>query len=66
MNDRVVERFSDEERQLLVTLVLQHWVKLRDDPALDAAKAEKLARIIARMGGTDTVLLADRAYPSGG
>ena len=45
-----------------MTLVLQHWVRLRAD--LDADAEAKLKRIVARLGGTDTVLMVSRAYPS--
>jgi len=62
-NRGVVERFSDAHRQLIVTLLLKSWVRLRGDPDLADAE-EELRSIVARMGGTDTVLFASRAYPS--
>lgn len=50
------EQFSDSERQRLLRLTMAAVPKTHGDPELTA--------IIAKLSGTDTVLVARRAYPS--
>lgn len=52
----IEEPFSDAERRLLVTLVINAVPRDRGDPVLTS--------IITKLSGTDTVLVAKRAYPS--
>ena len=47
------QRFSDAERQRLISLALQAWAHQPD---------AMLRQIIAKLTGTDTVLIAQRAY----
>jgi hypothetical protein len=51
-----VEVFTDEERRRLVELVLSAIPRDHGDAELTA--------ILSRLSGTDTVLIARRAYPS--
>ena len=57
------EQFPDSERQLLVVLVTQAMVRIADDAAMQAAVAE-CHSLLKKLSGTDTVLIARRAYPS--
>lgn len=51
----VQENFSEEERQLMLRLLIDRQLK-QPDPAL--------VRIISRLSGTDTAIVAHRAYAS--
>lgn len=51
----MIEQFSDAERLMLLHLVMDKQLR-QPDPAL--------VKIISRLSGTDTVLMARRAYPS--
>ena len=59
----VEELFSDNERQLLIVWATRALVQLRmlDDlpDAMDECES-----ILRKLSGTDTVLVARRAYPS--
>ena len=59
----IEEVFTDDERLLLVTLVTQAHVNIRDDPEMKHANDE-CNGILRKLTGTDTVLVAKRAYPS--
>lgn len=59
----IEETFTDDERQLLLVLTTKALVDTRADPEFRAAAAE-LSRIVAKLAGVDTVLVARRAYPS--
>lgn len=52
------EPLTDAQRRLLIALVMGAMPKDRGDPELTA--------IIAKLSGTDTVVIARRAYPSHG
>lgn len=55
--------FTDDERQLIVTLLLRDLVRIRTDPGMQP-QARELAGILEKLSGTDTVLVARRAYPA--
>lgn len=59
----VEEPFTDSERRLLIVLVLQALVRIEHDDATDEI-IEECRAILAKLYGTDTVLVARRAYPS--
>jgi hypothetical protein len=63
LQSQVMERFPDAQRLLLVVLASRAWADIRNDPDMRENIAE-LDEMIARLGGTDTVLYASRAYPS--
>ena len=52
----IEELLTDEERQLLVILVMAQIPRDHGDP--------HLTRLVAKLSGTDTQLVARRAYPS--
>ena len=58
-----VEPFPDDERQTLKGLVL---VAIAHCPADRPAQMVHLCEVLSRLGGTDTVIVANRAYPSRG
>ncbi len=51
------------ERQLLIVLVTQAMIRINDDPEMREQERECLG-ILAKLYGTDTVLMARRAYAS--
>ena len=59
----IEERFADAERQLLIMLVTRALVSIQLDPEMDA-QTEECRTILRRLSGTDTVLVARRAYAS--
>lgn len=59
----VTEVLPDDHRTLIVNLVTQAWVEIRDDPFL-ATNAQECLDIISRLSGTDTRVTVERAYPS--
>jgi hypothetical protein len=59
------ELFTDSERQLLIVLATQAMVRIQSDPDMDHAVKE-LHDILSKLYGTDTILVARRAYPSRG
>jgi hypothetical protein len=59
----VDETFTDAERQLLIVLTQQAMVRIQDDPHMRDASRECF-EILSKLYGTDTVLVARRAYPS--
>ena len=59
----IEERFPDAERQLMVVWATQALVALHRDPEM-ATAAEECRSILRKLTGTDTVLVARRAYPS--
>lgn len=54
----VTERFTDEERQRLEIMVMTYM-----NVRLGQPRTEDL-RILSLISGTDTVLIAERAYPA--
>lgn len=54
--ETVMEAFSDQQRRRLMQLVMAAIPCDHGDPELIA--------ILSRLSGTDTVLIAQRAYPS--
>jgi hypothetical protein len=52
----IEEPLTDEERQLLVILVMAQIPRDHGDP--------HLTRLVAKLSGSDTQLVARRAYPS--
>lgn len=59
----VTEVLPDDHRTLIVNLVTQAWVEIRDDPFL-SANAQECLDIMSRLSGTDTRVTVERAYPS--
>lgn len=59
----IEEPFTDAERQLLLVLVSQAMVRIRDDAFMQHV-VEECENIIRKLSGTDTVLVAQRTYPS--
>jgi hypothetical protein len=59
----IEELFTDANRQLLMVLVTQAMVRIESDPAMQAAITE-CHDILSKLTGTDTVLIARRAYAS--
>jgi hypothetical protein len=59
----IEELFSDSDRQLLIVLATEAMVRIRDDPALEHATQELVA-ILSKLYGTDTIIVARRAYES--
>lgn len=57
------EPLSDAYRQLIIVLATKAMVKIQDDPEMEHAKKE-LTDILSMFYGTDTVIIARRAYPS--
>ncbi len=60
----VTETLPDAHRQLIVVLVANAFVKIREDPEMNH-EARELSDIIKRFSGTDTRVTIERAYPSG-
>jgi hypothetical protein len=52
----IEERLTDEERRKLLHLVIAAVARNHGDPVLTA--------LVAKLSGTDTVIVAHRAYPS--
>lgn len=59
----IEERFTDAERQLLVVWAMRSLLAIQGDPEMVPEIAECRA-ILRKLTGTDTVLIARRAYPS--
>jgi hypothetical protein len=57
MGDRIDEPLSDDDRRLLVTLLMQQV------PAREPPNAQ-IVRLISQLSGVDTELVCRRAYPS--
>jgi hypothetical protein len=66
----IEEKFTDRERTLLVVLVQKALLELKADPVLAAARGggdhmiAEVRTVLGRLSGTDTVLIAQRAYSS--
>ncbi len=58
------EVIPDEQRQLLIVMISRAYVQIKDDPEM-ASAAQECSDLIKRLSGTDTVLIAERAYASG-
>ena len=59
----VTELLPDQHRLLIVTLVTQAWVQIKNDPEM-ASYAQECEDILSRLGGTDTRVTIQRAYAS--
>jgi hypothetical protein len=59
----IEERFPDSERQLLVVWATRALVAIQHYSEMDDV-AEECRSILRKLTGTDTVLVARRAYPS--
>ncbi len=51
----VQETFTDEERRLMIEVILNKQLRSPDP---------RLVKILSRLNGTDTRIVAHRAYPS--
>lgn len=60
----IEEAFTDGERQLLMVFVTDALVRHKDDPDMKQ-HIDECFGILRRLNGTDTVIIARRAYPSG-
>jgi rare lipoprotein A (peptidoglycan hydrolase) len=56
----VREQLSDERRQLLLILVTQAWVRIKDDPDMDC-QSEECRDILRMLSGADVRLFVERA-----
>lgn len=61
----IEEVFADTERQLLIVLVTQAMTRIQHDGDMERAVKE-CHDILSKLYGTDTVIIARRAYASRG
>jgi hypothetical protein len=59
----IEQKFTDSERQLLVVLVQKALIEIKGD--LDMwRQIDEVRTLLGKLSGTDTVLVAQRAYSS--
>lgn len=56
----VVEHLTDPQRQLLVVLVTQAYVRIQHDPDM-LAESDECEHLIRVLSGTDTRVMVERA-----
>jgi hypothetical protein len=54
--DGTVQRLTDSERQLLLVFVMEAWVRVRSDPAMQAQSSE-CENIISALSGVETQVI---------
>jgi hypothetical protein len=59
----VIERMSDDHRLLLITLVTQTWVRIRDDKFM-ATTTQECEDILRMLRGSDTRICVERSSAS--